>query len=148
MNLLKNLKIPLLWICLMMLTSPSFSNGQGNDSLSIVPTKNIIRANQAYFSMYYQIEVLEDIVKKQDEENQRLTLAYNHRTEEAHDLSNAVNTFGYKVTALEGIIKQKDKVIKIVGTIATTAIAYSIYQTFKREKTSTYNSHVGVRVSF
>ena len=116
---------------------PIFSNGQ-NDTLSIVPTENIIRANQTYISLSHKVEILEGIVKVTAKENERLTLAYNHRTLENHELSNAINTYGYKTKALEGIIKQQKTIIKVIGGVAITAIGYGIYKTFKRQNETLY----------
>lgn len=107
------------------------SNGQQNDSLQAIPSKNIIRGNATYVALTAKVSRLEGTIKNKEEENQRLTLAYNHRVKECEEYSAANLRMTYANNELRGIIKQKDVVIKIIGGVAATAIGYGIYKTFR-----------------
>lgn len=131
-----------LLICLMM-NMLSFSLIGQNDSLSIVPTKSIIQANQTYVALSHKVTGLEGNLANKEKQIENLVLSYNYRLEELAQYKSANIDLRLLRKEQQGIIKQQEIIIKVVGTIAVTAIGYATYKTFKRQTNSVYYDPYG-----
>ena len=105
------------------------------DSIAVIPLDEIMpyirNANAIYHWHKRELDKHARIVYEQYAENQatRAALSECQQQKIMYQETNAQQNI--KIASQAGIIRQQSNMIKILGTIAATAIAYTTYQTLR-----------------